>query len=537
MYKVFLVDDEIVIREGIRNSFPWESCDFTLVGEAPDGEIALQIMQDVKPDILITDIRMPFMDGMQLCEAVSHTMPWVQIVILSGYDDFTYAQQAISLGVKEYLLKPVSAQELLEVLERIAGRIRDERRQQADILRIKRQFATNSAFLREKLLGEALEGVKGTQNVRMLLDRARSLNLSLLANRYLVMLVCPHAGEEKRALAQSALYRLAEGSGDAVNACEVASGFALIVMGDDDGDLEERAYGFAQAALYEVERATGDGAQIYIGEAVSDVTELPRSYQAAQMVRRAMELSPDPEKRRIMGVHDVGPLPSEKLINLDVLPLSERLQYANREDVDKILGEYISSMGAAAIHSVMMVNFLYVEILMAASRIIKESGGEPRAIIDARMWEQNLFASSLEPQDVIPVAREVLEKAIAFRDAQSSTRYNAVINKARAYLAREYQNSGITLNDVASHVCMSNSHFCTIFSQEVGVTFTEYLTTLRMNRAKELLRTTQMRSSDIAYAVGYNDPHYFSYLFKKHTGVTPRDYRKERQEPGAEAGK
>ena len=94
MYKVFLVDDEIVIREGIRNSFPWEENGFTLVGEAPDGELALQTMQDVKPDILITDIRMPFMDGMQLCEAVSHTMPWVQIVILSGYDDFTYAQQA-----------------------------------------------------------------------------------------------------------------------------------------------------------------------------------------------------------------------------------------------------------------------------------------------------------------------------------------------------------------------------------------------------------------------------------------------------------
>ena len=101
MYKVFLVDDEIVIRENIRNSFPWEGnggSEFTLVGEAPDGEIALQTMQDVKPDILITDIRMPFMDGMQLCEAVSHTMPWVQIVILSGYDDFAYAQQAISLA-------------------------------------------------------------------------------------------------------------------------------------------------------------------------------------------------------------------------------------------------------------------------------------------------------------------------------------------------------------------------------------------------------------------------------------------------------
>lgn len=533
MYKVFLVDDEIVIRENIRNSFPWEGnggSEFSLAGEAPDGEIALQMMQDVKPDILITDIRMPFMDGMQLCEAVSHTMPWVQIVILSGYDDFAYAQQAISLGVKEYLLKPVSAQELLEVLERIAGRIRENRRTQADLLRIKRQLASSSAFLREKLLSEALGGVRGEENVQSLLERARALNLSLLAKRYLVILACPRGGEEGRTLAQSALYRLADGSGDAVHACEAQGAFALIVLGDSDEDLEERAYGFAQAALYEVERATGKSAHMCIGEAVESLSELPRSCHSAQRVRRAMELSSDAEKRRIMGVRDMEALPpAAPAINLDVSPLSERLQYANREDVEGILKDYIASMGSAAIHSVMMVNFLYVEILMAASRIIKEAGGEPREVIDAKLWEDNLFSSAPEPEEVIPLAREVLEKAIAFREEQSATRYNAVINKARAYLAREYQNSGVTLNDVSSHVCMSNSHFCTIFSQEMGVTFTEYLTELRMNRAKELLRTTQMRSSDIAYAVGYNDPHYFSYLFKKHTGMTPRDFRREAQ--------
>ena len=527
MYKVFLVDDEIVIREGIRNSFPWEENGFTLVGEAPDGELALQTMQDVKPDILITDIRMPFMDGMQLCEAVSHTMPWVQIVILSGYDDFAYAQQAISLGVKEYLLKPVSAQELLEVLKRIASRICEDRRQQADLLRIQKQFASTAAFVRERLLSDALSGAADAQ---ALLSRAGELNLALSARRYLVILACLRGSGEERTLAQSALYRLADGSGEAVYACEAQGGFALIVLGDSDEALEERAYGFAQAALYEMERAANAGARMYIGEAVDSLAGLPRSFQSAQRVRQAVELSAAAEKHRIMGVRDMDALPpAQPDINLDVSPLSERLQYANREDVEGILRDHIASMGSAAIHSVMMVNFLYVEILMAASRIIKESGGEPREVIDAKLWEDNLFSSAPEPEEVIPLAREVLEKAIAFREEQSATRYNAVINKARAYLAREYQNSGVTLNDVSSHVCMSNSHFCTIFSQEMGVTFTEYLTELRMNRAKELLRTTQMRSSDIAYAVGYNDPHYFSYLFKKHTGMTPRDFRKDAQ--------
>lgn len=119
MIRVFLVDDEIATRESIRNFFPWEESGYTLVGEAPDGEIALPMIQDSKPDILITDIRMPFMDGLELSQEIKRIMPWIKIVILSGYDVFSYAQKAISLGVQEYLLKPITSSELLTVLGRI----------------------------------------------------------------------------------------------------------------------------------------------------------------------------------------------------------------------------------------------------------------------------------------------------------------------------------------------------------------------------------------------------------------------------------
>ena len=119
MTKVFLVDDEIVIREGIRTSFPWEKSGYTLVGEAPDGEIALPMIRDTNPDILITDIRMPFMDGMELCRIVRSQMPWIGIIILSGYDEFEYARQGIQLGVREYLLKPITSEELGQALDRV----------------------------------------------------------------------------------------------------------------------------------------------------------------------------------------------------------------------------------------------------------------------------------------------------------------------------------------------------------------------------------------------------------------------------------
>ena len=120
MYKVFLAEDEIVVREGIRNSIPWEKIPYTLIGEAPDGEIALSMIQDLKPDILLTDIRMPFMDGLALSRIAKKSLPWLKIIILSGHDEFQYAREAISIGVEEYLLKPVSVQDMIKALDKVA---------------------------------------------------------------------------------------------------------------------------------------------------------------------------------------------------------------------------------------------------------------------------------------------------------------------------------------------------------------------------------------------------------------------------------
>ncbi len=465
-----------------------------------------------------------------MCEAVSHTMPWVQIVILSGYDDFAYAQQAISLGVKEYLLKPVSAQELLEVLERIAGRIREDRRQQADLLRIKRQLASSSAFLREKLLCEALGGVRGEENVQSLLERARALNLSLLARRYLVILACPRGGEEGRTLAQSALYRLADGSGDAVHACEAQGGFALIVLGDSDEDLEERAYGFAQAALYEVERATGKSARMCIGEAVDSLAELPRSLQSAQRVRRAMELSADAEKRRIMGVRDMDALPpAAPAINLDVSPLSERLQYANREDVEGILKRLhrLHGLGGHPFGDDGQLSLCGDP----HGRQPHHQGKRRRAPRGHRrqaLGGQPLFRRARAGGGHPPGARSAgkghrlprgaVLHALQRRHQQGPRLSGPRISEQRRDPQRRFQPCVHVQQPLLHHLFPGDGRDVYRIPHRTA-----------HEPAKELLRTTQMRSSDIAYAVGYNDPHYFSYLFKKHTGMTPRDFRKEAQ--------
>ena len=186
MYKVFIVDDEIVVRESLRNNINWDLTPFAFSGEAQDGEIALSMVQDIKPDILITDIKMPFMDGLELSRIVKRTMPWVKVIILSGHDEFDYAKEAISIGIEEYLLKPICSSELLESLYKVAERIEQEKAERMNLEALQEQLRSSSALKVEQMLSELLVGGLSTVEA---LEKARAIHLDLLAKRYLVMIV------------------------------------------------------------------------------------------------------------------------------------------------------------------------------------------------------------------------------------------------------------------------------------------------------------------------------------------------------------
>jgi two-component system response regulator YesN len=157
-FKVFFVEDEIVTREGIRDHVDWNAAGYEFCGEAPDGEMALPLLQTLRPHVLITDIKMPFMDGMQLCRIVREHMPWMKIIILSGHDEFEYAQQAIQLGVTEYLLKPVTVQDMQNVLQKIALQLEQESKEKEKLQKLQDQIEENRAILRERLLLKLVVG-------------------------------------------------------------------------------------------------------------------------------------------------------------------------------------------------------------------------------------------------------------------------------------------------------------------------------------------------------------------------------------------
>ena len=143
MIKVFLVEDEIIIRNGIKNSINWEMHGYDFVGEASDGELALPMILEKKPDILITDIKMPFMDGLELSEQVKKALPATKIMILSGYNEFDYAKMAIKIGVTDYLLKPISSEKLLDAVNKVAEEIRKEQSEKEQMNQYAREMQEN----------------------------------------------------------------------------------------------------------------------------------------------------------------------------------------------------------------------------------------------------------------------------------------------------------------------------------------------------------------------------------------------------------
>ena len=520
MMKVFLVDDEIAIRETIRNTFPWEDRGFQLVGEAPDGEMALPMIRDLNPDILLTDIRMPFMDGMQLCAGVKRLMPWVGIVILSGYDDFSYARQAISLGVKEYLLKPVTAKELGEALTRVSRQIADERSERESMANLRRRVMSGSQFLKEKLLESLFSGEGDRFEDETLLKQMRDMGVNLTAGCYAVIDIAFPMEGEARANVRAALSELAEISGGSVFTCGMSHGARALVLGDNERDAEERAYSFASSAAQLPQLAGCEALLISIGETVTDYYDIRRSMQSARYVRHAA--MGQGQGRRIIGVGELNDKPAA-LDNLELSPLYERLQYAPLDELDAILAEYTGSLGSGAEGLELAMGYLRIAAVIAAQRIVHDAGEEPQAVLDEALIAEALHAEGSAGLDAV---RSILRAAIARRDMSGRGAGETPVGRARIYLSRNYANPNLMLQDVAGEVGMSQSHFSTVFAQETGITFTQYLTALRIGKARELLAATDMRASDIAAAVGYNDAHYFSYLFKKHAGVTPSDYRR-----------
>jgi two-component system response regulator YesN len=541
VYKVFLVEDEIVVREGIRNNIPWDKTAYTLAGEAADGEMALSSIRDIKPDILITDIKMPFMDGLTLSRLVKKTLPWIKIIILSGHDEFEYARKAISIGVEEYLLKPVSSRDMIAALDKIAAQIEEEREKLLGIENLKKQARSHADILRERWL---LDFVHGVVPAAEIVEQARELGLDLIARSYIaaVIAVLPPSFPEKptedhtRFLSVKAIIKsMTEKYPNVILFPGDEKKHIMVIKenlpGADAADapdasaVEELAYALAEGIKYGVESNTECKVAIGIGPVVERLGEISRSFSGADSIavrQAAMGLARIADARSFAGEGDFD---QTGLLNIEGDPLAARLKYASKKDVDSIIKGYRELLGEKADESQILDYYIFGDIIVAASKIIEDLKGDVRQIIPFSLNRYELKDILNSREVFYEKIRALFDAVIEFRDSRTEGRYRSVILKAKEYIDLNYRNQDISLHTVASYVGISPNHLSTVFSQETGENFIEYLTRARIERAKYLLANTAMKSAGIAHETGFSDPHYFSFIFKKNTGLSPREYR------------
>ena len=362
--KIFLAEDEAIIRRGIRDSIDWEANGLEFVGEAGDGEYAYPLILKTEPDILLTDVKMPFMDGLELSRLVKKSLPNIKIIILSGYNEFDYAKEAIKIGISDYLLKPITSASLVDALKRVAETNREER------------------------------------------ERTR------LLERYFV------------------------------------------------------------------------------------------SYE---------KYTEFLDKTDYSGV-------DRKLIE-------DFLKLGSVEECGPFIDEYFAAVGEHNYKSLLLRQYMTVDIFYCVQEFLKSLKVETDEIPETLRDIKEIPKVIGGVETTVAYLKALFHFALSARDKCSNDRYGNLIREARAYIAEHFARSDFSLNMISAHIGVSSSYFSSIFKQEMGQSFVEYLTKVRIDKACELLKCTNLRTAEIGESVGYNDPHYFSATFKKIMGQSPKDYK------------
>ncbi len=523
MYKIFLVEDEIVVRQRIRDGIDWEKNGFIFAGEAPDGEMALPLIKASQPDILITDIKMPFMDGLELSRYVKKNMPATRIIILSGHQEFEYAKKAISIGVEEYVLKPLSAKDLLELLGKVARDIDEEKKLAANVQNLSKYINDNKALLRESFLNNL---IMGAIPPAVVVDKAPSYDIDIFARYYMVVRVSIEADTEAGYSRYEALEAFVndalESMPHIIRFRRSLNEYILILKGDDRDVLMLQCRTLSDAIVSEEAYRTlaikVDAGSIH--ERIQGITKSFRDIENGTKAEQETGLYWNALQQELHRLNES----QKEYFGFDDGQILHALRYGSRDTVHPVIDAYFERLKDKKA-SVLLNIYLAIRINYVVAGFLGEIGvnGEQLLPRQERIEE---IAVRLDTFDKLKQYIEgCIEIAYQCRERIKNNQHYELIASAKRYIEKNCGDPDMSLNLVANYVNMSACHFSTIFSQETGETFIQHLTNVRLRKAKGLLNTTSKKTGEIALEVGYQNPHYFSYIFKKNVGCKPREYR------------
>ncbi len=514
MYRLIIVDDEEVIRNGLRSVVDWNALGFTVVGTFSNGNAALGYLREHAIDVVLADIRMPRLSGLDLARILMIDKPETLVVILSGYDDFQYAQEAIDLNVFKYLLKPIKEAQLTEVFAKLKDTL-DNRDPRAD-----------TEHRLEALREQAMEQWLGSGSPTPLPPSVNGSLEGLKAGARGVLLLEPRAtGAEREEKADllgvcASLRRIFTDSipEAELRAFILRNGVRLaVVLAGTPRALAEELFEIAQE---EASSYAGLTLSAAVGGEVAEDEEIPLSFKEAESTlahRMYLGLG------RLIHPDECGSSEEERGIQLSVEGVADALVTGSgRQIAEHLEGSFRQLREARIIRPETVRTVLLSLMVRLKERLLPSAPVVAAALPDDAHLQRELEDSCCLDEFHNRIS-SMLQSALQTAGDGSGSR-SAAITAAVRFIQSNYSRD-LSLDDVATEVGVSGGYLSRLFKQVTGETFKGYLTRIRLQEAKRLLSETGSRVYEIAENVGYNDQHYFSEVFRKETGLSPLEYR------------
>ena len=528
-YTILLVDDEEEVIQAIIRKINWEELGFSVVGYADNGIKALEMIEESQPDVVMTDIKMPYMDGMELCSHIRREYPAMKIVLFTGFDEFEYAKEAVHLEVEEYILKPVNSVELINIFTKLKIKLDQEISERRSMEKLEHYYTESLPLLQANFCSTLIEGrIHEDELQKYLSDYQISLPGPLYCCLVIHMSSSQISGKYEFLIFSRVCTKNRQktvwGKDGRQNVFPYLGNSVLFAQINNENEIAELTDDCDRFCKY-VNRMMGTVVTVGIGQVCSQILDLAQSYNAA---REAVSYRAVYGASRAINIKEIAPKESGEPCftnDMELLNLFKKIRLNSEEEIVEAVDQYIESI-SFPLKSLQQHHVVIMELVTALFRfsvnndIAAEGVGGDIGILYGKLLE-------LEPD---ALRKWLTDISLCFSENLVTARSRSTqsfVSKAKEHVRSQYADVQLSLAQICERLGVSNSYFSTVFKKETGKSFVSYVTDYRMEQAARLLIETNEKSYVIAQKVGYTDPNYFSYVFKRKFGVSPSKYRAE----------
>ncbi len=527
-YTVLLVDDEEEVIQIIMKKLDWEELGFSVVGYACNGVKALEMVEEYQPDVVMTDIKMPYMNGMELSHHIKMEYPTTKILIFTGFDEFEYAREAIHLEVEEYVLKPVNSMELTNVFRQLKMKLDQEISEKRNMEILKKYYMESLPLLQANFYSMLMEGRVREEEISGYLSDCQ---LSFDGPFFCCLVVHTSSSQMPEdmniLLLSTSVQKQAEehlGERWKAKAFPYFENTVLIAQLKSESEITELTDDcdrFCKYALHII----GAVVTVGIGQVCGNIHDLSQSYSSA---RNAVSYRVIYGASRAINVKESVPQEVSKpdlAKDAQLSNLFKMIRLGSAEDVTSAVKQYLNHESFTE-KSLQMYHVDLMELISALYRF----AANHEVTAEAFPENMNVLYARLLDMDADILQKWLTDISLLFREELLDARNRSTksfVSRAKEYVHNNYTDEGLSLDRICKVLGVSNSYFSTVFKKKTGKSFIGYLTDYRMDQASRLLIETNNKSYIIAKQVGYADSNYFSYVFKRRFGVSPSRYRTE----------